>query len=371
MNTLRFAILFAAALVAGMFSVDAQTLLTPYIQVNNGAWQVTSTVTVNGGDYVSMGPQNLSGGTFAWSGPGGFTATTRGIYGVPLTAPSEVFNFTYTDPTGAVSTLTFTVTVNGTPLIPWIMVNNGPWQQIGSAAVNLGDVVNLGPQNLTGGTYVWSGNGLNATGRVAYSVPLTSPSNIFTLTYTNTAEIVSTETFTIAVNPTPITPWFQVNNGAWQQVSTVTVNPGDTVSLGPWPNGSPNDPNWSWAGPNGFSASTRAVYNVPLLAGSNVYLATYTNAAKVESHLPLTVTVAGYSVELSWFAPVSQTDPVVSYHVYRATGSGSYALLGNAENIAYTDTTVAEGLTYNYEVKSVDVAGVESIASNLYAAVIP
>jgi fibronectin type 3 domain-containing protein len=80
-----------------------------------------------------------------------------------------------------------------------------------------------------------------------------------------------------------------------------------------------------------------------------------------------------YEVELSWDAPASSTDPVVGYHVYRANSSGSYVLLNSSANppTSYTDTTVVAGTTYNYEVKSVDASGVESLPSGVFTAAIP
>ena len=80
-----------------------------------------------------------------------------------------------------------------------------------------------------------------------------------------------------------------------------------------------------------------------------------------------------YSVQLSWTAPASSADPVVSYNVYRATGTGAYQKLNTAVNTptTYTDATVTSGTTYNYEVTSVDASGVESTPSNVYTAAIP
>jgi len=80
-----------------------------------------------------------------------------------------------------------------------------------------------------------------------------------------------------------------------------------------------------------------------------------------------------YEVELTWDAPASSSDPVAGYHIYRATGSGSYALLNSSINAptTYTDSTVQAGATYDYEVKSVDASGVESGPSNVYTATIP
>jgi len=84
------------------------------------------------------------------------------------------------------------------------------------------------------------------------------------------------------------------------------------------------------------------------------------------------VASASYQVELSWDAPASSSDPVTGYHIYRATGTGSYGLVNSINaTTAWTDSTVQAGITYNYEVKSVDASGVESSPSNVYTAVIP
>ena len=369
MKTLRFAILFAAALVAGMFSVGAQTL-TPYTQVNGGAWQVVNIVTVNPGNTVNLGPQPKTGGTWSWTGPNGFTSAAREIDAVPLPLPTDVYTATFTPTSGSPSNEVFTITVNSTPIVPYLQVNGGAWQTISTVTVNGGDVVNLGPQPQVTNGWSWSGpNGFTSTSRAIYGIALPSASNLYAATYTNASGVTSTVTFTIAAGATPITPWIQVNDGAWQQEGSVTVNPGTVVNLGPWPNGV--TVGWSWSGPNGFSASTRVLNGISLAQGANVYAATYTNPEGAVSSFPFTVTVTGYSVDLSWSAPVSPTDPVAGYHVYRATGSGAYALLGNATSTAYTDTTVADGSSYNYEVKSVDAAGVESVASNVFTAAIP
>ncbi len=265
------------------------TPLTPYIQVNGGAWQQLSSLTVSPGDKVNLGPQALNGGSFSWSSPGGFTSTARAVYSVPLTSTSNVFTLTYTNTVGATSTLIFTITVGGTPLTPYIQVNGGAWQQLSSLTVSPGDKVNLGPQALSGGTYSWSGPGFTSTSRVASSVPLNSTSNVFTLTCTNTVGAISTVTFTINVNGTPLTPYIQVNGGGWQQRSTLTVNPGDTVNLGEQvlSGGS-----YSWSGPSGFSnPGTRIASAAPLTSGANVFTLTYTNTSGVNSTQTFTITV--------------------------------------------------------------------------------
>jgi hypothetical protein len=86
-----------------------------------------------------------------------------------------------------------------------------------------------------------------------------------------------------------------------------------------------------------------------------------------------TGTAAAHEVDLSWDAPTSSPDPVAGYNIYRSTGSGSFVLINSSPDtaVAYVDNTVVSGTTYNYEVKSVDSSGVESVASNEVTATIP
>jgi len=81
-----------------------------------------------------------------------------------------------------------------------------------------------------------------------------------------------------------------------------------------------------------------------------------------------------HSVDLTWTAPSSSTDPVAGYHVYRMISGGTtYTLLNSSivTQTSYVDSNVVSGTTYEYEVKSVDSAGVESAASNQFTATIP
>jgi hypothetical protein len=116
----------------------------------------------------------------------------------------------------------------------------------------------------------------------------------------------------------------------------------------------------------------------PTTAGAATGLVTITSNASTgaTSTIALTgtgVSTAAYQVQLTWDAPASSTDAVVSYNVYRSTSGGSYQKLNTAVNTptTYTDTTVTDGSTYNYEVTSVDASGVESTPSNVYTAAIP
>jgi lysozyme family protein len=173
--------------------------------------------------------------------------------------------------------------------VPYLDVNNGAWQQASTVAVNVGDTVKLAGQNISGGTWSWTGpNGFTATTREVDAVPLNSATNVYTLTYTNTAGVASNpQTFTITINPTAIVPYIQVNGGAWQQTASASVQVTDTVNLaGLQQNGG----TWSWTGPNGFTSTSREIDAVPLVTGTNAYTATYTNVDGVASTQVFSIT---------------------------------------------------------------------------------
>jgi hypothetical protein len=89
--------------------------------------------------------------------------------------------------------------------------------------------------------------------------------------------------------PTAITPYIQVNGAAWQASSTASVTNAATVNLGPQPLGG----TWSWTGPNGFTSTAREIDGIPLSAGTDTFVATYTNASGCNSTQTFTITVTG------------------------------------------------------------------------------
>jgi hypothetical protein len=278
--------------VVGSVSVTANappTPIVPYIEVNGGAWQTTGSATVQYSDSVNLGPQPLTGGSWSWTGPNGYSSTARQINSIPLTLPTNVFVATYTNPAGAKSTQTFTITVAPTAITPYLQVNGGAWQTTASATVQLTDLVNLGPQPLTGGSWSWTGpGGFTSTSRQINSIPLTLATNVFVATYTNPAGVKSTQTFTISIAPSTIVPYIQVGNGAWTSGNSTIVFLGSSVNLGPQPltGGS-----WSWTGPNGYTSTSRQINNIPLGFGYDVYVVTYTNAVGIKSTATFTIIV--------------------------------------------------------------------------------
>jgi len=90
-----------------------------------------------------------------------------------------------------------------TAITPYISVNGGSsWAEETSATVSSTSTdVDLGPQPTSGGSWSWSGpNGYKSTSRQIDDIPLTTGSNVYTATYTNSSGCKSTETFTITVN---------------------------------------------------------------------------------------------------------------------------------------------------------------------------
>jgi hypothetical protein len=80
----------------------------------------------------------------------------------------------------------------------------------------------------------------------------------------------------------------------------------------------------------------------------------------------------GHSVNLSWNASTSQN--VIGYNVYRGLQSGGpYNKINSVldPNLAYTDTSVADGTTYYYVTTSVNSNDEESVYSNQAQASIP
>ncbi len=84
------------------------SLITPYLAVFGGIWQLTDTVTISPGTEVYLDPQPANGGTWSWSGPD-LESTSRSV----LVTPEETATYTasYTNPCGAISTQDFIITV--------------------------------------------------------------------------------------------------------------------------------------------------------------------------------------------------------------------------------------------------------------------
>ena len=212
----------------------------------------------------------------------------------------------------------------------------------------------IGSNSSTGST---STVALSGTGAVAPKPVLTVSTtslNFGTVTVgTSSTELLtlkSAGTSAVTVNTPTITgTGFSIIGGAFP----ISLNPGATTTL--------------------------TIQFLPSLDGAVSGQLTVNSNSSAGSAVPVALTGTGtaaatYSVNLTWEAPVSTADPIAGYHIYRAVaGSTTFILLNSAIDTQtnYADTNVANGTTYDYEVKSVDDSGVESAASNEFTATIP
>ncbi|WP_370477323.1 LamG-like jellyroll fold domain-containing protein [Tamlana flava] len=124
----------------------AGTTITPYYQINYGAWVIGTEITINEGDVVGFGPQPITGGSWSWSGCG--TSGSSREQFVTLNSSCSATP-TYTNDCGGVSSITYNVTViptgNSYMAVQSIVtgtVGAGKGNKYGSAEVTILD--NLG-----------------------------------------------------------------------------------------------------------------------------------------------------------------------------------------------------------------------------------
>lgn len=90
------------------------TPITPYIQINNGDWEIISDVTLDAGGTVSFGPQPLGRYNWSWEGPAGFMADTREYTLSDVQVEqSGVYHAICTNNVGCRSYMDFIISVNG------------------------------------------------------------------------------------------------------------------------------------------------------------------------------------------------------------------------------------------------------------------
>lgn len=113
----------------------------------------------------------------------------------------------------------------------------------------------------------------------------------------------------------------------------------------------------------------------PTTAGSATGQLTVVSNSSTASSVSIALRGVGvsYAVGLAWDAPISSSDPVAGFHVYRTSNGTSYQLLTTLADIqtTYIDSAVLAGGSYQYYVTSVDAVGVESLASNSAIVAVP
>ncbi len=129
---------------------------------------------------------------------------------------------------------------------------------------------------------------------------------------------------------TAIVPYLQVGTGAWTQTGSVTVaSLPATVNLGPQP---VTGGSWSWAGPNGFTSTSRELLAIALSVGTNTYTATHTNACGAKSTQVFTITVQSSATATATAVVTPVNTPITTifggnplmYHKYTADPSAHW-----------------------------------------------
>jgi hypothetical protein len=167
-------------------------------------------------DKIQLGLNPIINGT----APSGFTwcSSDNGSYILPgrsdvAYGANGMFNYLYTK-TG---TITFNSATFGdpipetskagyykmlpvcvaTPIIPYIQINDGAWDQKSDVSINSGDKIKFGPQPMEGGSWSWTGMNTSGTSREQIIIPTSS--GIATATYTNDCGTKSIQKFNITI----------------------------------------------------------------------------------------------------------------------------------------------------------------------------
>jgi Abnormal spindle-like microcephaly-assoc'd, ASPM-SPD-2-Hydin len=128
---------------------------------------------------------------------------------------------------------------------------------------------------------------------------------------------------------------------------------------------------------NPQQTATLKVQFLPTAAGSVTGQLTISNNSTSGSSavvaLSGTGTAIAHSVNLSWSAPASSTDPVAGYNIYRSLSGGALQLLNSTPvtGVTYVDSSVVSGSTYAYTAESVDANGEQSVPSNQIEVTVP
>ncbi|WP_018344135.1 sugar-binding protein [Cytophaga aurantiaca] len=233
-----------------------------------------------------------------------------------------------------------------------------------STSICAGSSVILNASTGTGYSYVWKNGTTTITGATSAAYTATT-AGTYTVSITNAGGCSATSAATtVTVNALPtLTQYAQIDGGAWNQVSTATVCAGSTIVLGPQPT---VNTGWSWAGPNGYSATTREITLASATTNQGgVYTATYTDGNTCKATSTFTLTVNALPT-----AAITTTTPTSfctggSVVLTASTGSSYKWMNGTTQvgtNQSYTVTTAG---SYTVEVTNVGNCKATSTATTV------
>lgn len=96
-----------------------------------------------------------------------------------------------------------TVPCTPTEIVPYLQVNEGEWVNSNEVTANPGDMIVLGPQPLTGGSWSWSGpeNFSSTDKEITFSSLEAGQAGEYAVTYTNSEGCQSTIVFNLRIEP--------------------------------------------------------------------------------------------------------------------------------------------------------------------------
>jgi hypothetical protein len=321
----------------GRLTINSNSSTNPTAAValaGTGTTAATPTVTVNlaslsFGD-VTVGSAATQSVILTSTGTGPVQVNTAAISGTGFTVSGANFPVTLNPKQAVTLTVQFKPTTAGA--VSGKLTINSNSSTNPTAVVSLsGTGASTTPQLTLGSSSLSFGNvtvDSSSTQSVTLASSGTGPLTINAATVSGTGFTVSGATFPVTLNP--------------KQSVTLTVQ---------------------------FKPATTGAFTGKLTVTSN-------SSTNPTATVSLSGTGGGeqHQVDLSWSEPSNSPVPVTGYNIYRAVGGGSaYQLLNSSmgTQTTYVDSTVQSGMTYSYEVKSVDSSGVESSPSNVISVTIP
>lgn len=275
-----------SGLVAGTYQVQVQdlhgcvvgtsvTLVPPPSIAISGDVETASCQGSATGAVNTSTSGGVGGFSYAWSGPGGFSANTQDISGIP----AGIYTLTVTDANGCTATQSFDVNEPGLFAVDaTISAYNGGWNTSCAGATD-GSIT----LDITGGeaplSYSWTGPGgftstdEDLSGLVAgyYQLVITDASGCTALgAYTLNAP----EALTITLNATAYQGFGISCHGANDGAVTALINGGTTPHT------------LAWNGPDGFSADQASITD--LAPGTYTLVVTDANGCTAAADVTLT-----------------------------------------------------------------------------------
>ena len=327
-------------------------------------------LTLAGGQSVTLTvtftPQSagMVGGSILFSDPRlnvPFTGTgTAAAASSQLTVSPAVVSFGSV-PVGSTQTQTITMSASGAPVT--VSSDSSSNSQFALQGAGFPLTIAAGQSMSFSVAFKPTSSG-SASGSLVFASNASSSSAPESLTGTGTAAPASSQ---LTVTPAVVN-FGSVPVGTTQTESITMSASGAAVTVS---SDSSSNSQFVLAGaafPLTIAAGSSVTFNVaftPTSSGSEsgtLAFASNANSSSAAESLTGTGTATTYSVNLSWNA----SSDVAGYNIYRSTSAtGTFAKINpNVDaNTAYTDSTVASGVTYYYEATSVNSSGQESARS--------